>query len=350
MNKLIKRSSEKVGLAPGSVVYIGKQKVDKTHFHVIDYSKKKIVNKDLKKVEEFFSFKKSPTISWLDITGLHETENITKLGSYFDLHPLIQEDIVNTSQRPSFEDFQKYFFISLKMLSIDEEITVENVSLIVGKNYVISFQERLGDVFSGVRKRIFDKRKIIERGSDYLAYALIDSIVDHYFIVLENIGDRIEKIEEELNESPSQETFKKMNKLKRDLIYIRKSVWPLREVLNQFKKSESKLIDSNTKTFINDVYDHTIQIIDTVESLRDVTSSMTDLYLSIISNRMNEIMKVLTIFAAIFIPLTFVAGVYGMNFVNIPELQTKYGYFFVWGVFLMIGFGMLYYFRKKDWI
>ena len=352
LRRLVRSSSQKVGMPPGSVVHVGRRKVDKLTLSVIDYSKSNLEEVHLKAVADSYAYIKTDTVSWIDIVGMHDVKSIAAICEHFGVHPLTQEDIVNTGQRPSFEEFPEYLFFTLKMLSVDEhdEIVAEHISLIIGKNFLISFQERKGDVFEGVRTRIRDKRKIIAKPTDYLGYALIDAIVDHYFIVLEKIGDRIEELDEELQLKPKQSTLIRINKLKREIIYIRKQLWPLREVLSQFKKTESKLLNSDTQKYLNDVYDHTIQILDTIESLRDIVSGMTDLYLSSVSNKMNEIMKVLTIFAAIFIPLTFVAGVYGMNFTYMPELGWKYGYLMVWTIFLIVGFGLFYLFKKKDWL
>ncbi|MBU1974797.1 MAG: magnesium/cobalt transporter CorA [Nanoarchaeota archaeon] len=347
-----KHASKKAGMSPGSVVFVGKKKIAKPQFTLIDYTNKTFVQKKLKRVEDAFPFKNLPSVTWLDIIGLHETQVIEKIGKHFELHPLIQEDIVNTNQRPIFEDSDKYLFFVLKMMHIEkDDVVAEQVSIVVGPNFVISFQEREGDVFDPIRERIEKGRYVIrERESDYLTYALIDSIVDHYFLVLEKIGDTIESIEEELNQDPSPAIVAAIHKLKRELIFLRKSVWPLREVVSKFQKCESKIVKKQTHKYIGDVYDHIVQVIDTIESYKDTTSGMMDMYLSTVSNKMNEIMKVLTIFAAIFIPLTFLAGIYGMNFEYIPELSWPFGYFFAWILFGLIGGGMLLFFRKKKWI
>lgn len=352
ISKFIKKSSQKAGMMPGSVVHIGRQKVDKPIFELIDYTLKDFREMKLKTVEEAFPFKDKPSVTWLDITGLHKTDIIETVCNHFGIHPLIQEDIVNTGQRPTIEDSEDYMFIVLKMLSYDKNgLSSEQVSIILGSNFVLSFQEREGDVFDSVRERIKgSKWKIRKLGSDYLAYALIDSIIDNYFIVLEKIADKLENLETEFNSNPSQKTLNEAYNIKKELIFLRKSVWPLREVISKFHKSESKLIQKQTPMYISDLYDHTIQVIDTIESFRDTISSMVDLHLSTVSNKMNEIMKVLTIFAAIFIPLTFVAGIYGMNFDFMPELSWRLGYLFAWLIFAGVGIGMLIYFRIKKWI
>jgi len=286
--------------------------------------------------------------------GLHEVEIIEKLGKQFELHSLILEDILHTEQRPKYEDFDKYIFIVLGMLSFNEEIQAvesEQVSLILGANFVISFQERTGDVFEPIRDRIRNaKGRIRKMGPDYLAYALTDAIVDSYFAILEKVGEKIESMEEELVSDPTEKTLHQIHTMKREMISLRRSVWPLREVISGMQKSESSVIKELTEIYLRDVYDHTIQIIDTIESFRDMVSGMLDIYLSSISNKMNAVMKVLTIIATIFIPLTFVAGIYGMNFEHMPELKWKWAYPGVWVVMLVITGIMLTYFRRKKWL
>jgi magnesium transporter len=267
---------------------------------------------------------------------------------------LVIEDIVNPQQRPKMEDFGEYIYIVFKMLQYDEKenlIKIEQVSIIFGKNYAISFQEIKGDIFEPIRHRIRNgKGRIRKMKSDYLAYSLMDTIVDNYYTILESLGDRIEEMEGKVVTDPKPETLQEIYGLKRDMIFLRKSVWPLREVINSLERDELPLIHKATRKFFRDVYDHTIQVIDTVETFRDMLIGMHDTYLSSISNRMNEIMKVLTIIATIFIPLTFITGVYGMNFAIMPELKWRWAYFGVWGVILVIAVSMLIYFRRKKWL
>ncbi|MFB0564000.1 MAG: magnesium/cobalt transporter CorA [Candidatus Lokiarchaeia archaeon] len=352
--KLIKKSSKSAGLAPGTPVFIGDMKAEKVKITVIDYDESQFQEKYLKTVEECFPFKDKPTVTWINIDGVHDIEIIEKLGKRFDLHPLILEDIVNTGQRPKMEDFGSYIFVVLKMLYYDEkkkEIEGEQVSLILGSNFVISFQEREGDVFNPIRDRIRNaKGRIRKTGSDYLAYGLIDATVDGYFLILEKIGEKIEGMEEELVRKPTPETLQIIHNLKRDMIFLRKSVWPLREVISGLQRGDSSLIGESTRIFLRDVYDHTIQVIDTIETFRDMVSGMLDIYLSSISNRMNEVMKLLTIIATIFIPLTFLAGIYGMNFKYMPELEWHWGYFGALSIMVVIGIFMFIYFRRKKWL
>jgi magnesium transporter len=352
--RLIKKRSEKTGLPPGTLIHIGEQKAEKTRIRLIDYDLNKFEEKEVGSIEECFPCKDSSTVSWINIDGLHEVEVIEKIGKHFGLHPLLLEDVVNTAQRPKLEDYGKYLFIVLKMLYYDEEehiIIAEQVSLILFPNLVITFQEGVGDVFNPVRERIRHGRgRIRGSGADYLAYALMDAVVDNYFIILERIGERIEEIEEELVANPGQETLQKIHLLKREMIFLRKSIWPLRELISGLDRGDSPLIEKATETYLRDLYDHTIQVIDTVETFRDVVSGMLDIYLSSVGNRMNEIMKVLTMIATLFIPLTFIAGIYGMNFEHMPELGKKWGYPAVLMLMVILGSIMVTYFRRKKWL
>ena len=303
---------------------------------------------------EKMEFVNTPGVTWLDIDGVHQTNILESVGRQVNLHPLVIEDIHNTYQRPKVEDYEDYLYIVLKMISWDansEQIQAEQVSLVLGKNYVLSFKEDPGDIFDSIRTRLREgKGRLRKMGADYLSYALLDQVVDHYFIVLENLGEQIEDLEEGLVTSPDTSTIQNIHHLKRELIFLRKSVWPLREAISSLERGESPLFQPETLVYLRDVYDHTIQVIDTIETFRDMVSGMLDIYLSSVSNRMNEVMKVLTIIATIFIPLTFIAGIYGMNFVNMPELQWPWGYFVVWGVMIVIFIGMLIFFKRKRWL
>ena len=354
MLRLFRKSTKKAGLAPGTLVHIGEKKVGKVRITVIDYDAEQFQEKEVETIEECFPFRDTPTITWINIDGIHEVQIIEKIGKHFNIHPLILEDILNTGQRPKMEDFEDYIFLVVKMFYYDErdsEIKMEQVSLILGSNFVISFQEREEDVFNPIRERIRNHKGRIRRmKADYLGYALLDTIVDNYFIILEKIGEDIENMEEELVTRPTPETLQTIHNLKRELIVLRKSIWPLREVVNSLERGESPLINEATGVYLRDVYDHTIQVIDTIETFRDMVSGMLDIYLSSISNKMNEVMKVLTIIATIFIPLTFVAGLYGMNFEFMPELKWRWGYFVALLVMAAVVAGMTFYFRRKKWL
>jgi len=360
MPKPVKKRSKKAGLPPGTLVYVGEKKVEAVKISYLDYDEQNFQEKQVSNIEECFPFKTTPTVTWINIDGLHDVEIIEKLGKQFELHPLILEDVLHTEQRPKYEDFDKYIFIVLRMFQYNEkiqDIESEQVSLILGTNFVISFQERIGDVFDSVRERLRNaKGKIRKMGSDYLAYALLDAIVDSYFAILEKFGERIESMEEKLVTNPTEKTLQLIHNMKREMISLRKSIWPLREVISGVQRSESSLISETTGIYLRDVYDHTIQVIDTVESFRDMVSGMLDIYLSSISNKMNAVMKVLTIIATIFIPLTFIAGIYGMNFNpekspwNMPELNWYWGYPAVCLVMAVVAVIMLVFFRRRKWL
>jgi magnesium transporter len=353
-SKFFKKASKKAGMSPGALVHVGEQKVETARITLMSYDQAGFEERELRRIEESFAYKDRPPVSWINIDGLHEVELIEKIGTHFNIHPLTQEDIVNTGQRSKVEDFEEYVYLVFKMLQYDDttqHITSEQVSLILGPHYLVSFQEAQGDVFNPVRERIRRGRgRIRKSGPDYLAYALMDAVVDHYFLILEKMGERIEQFEEQLHAQPTPELLQAVYDLKRELIYFRKQVWPMREVLSIWQKSESSIVEEANNVFVRDVYDHTIQVIDTIESFRDIISGMMDLYLSTVSNKMNEVMKVLTIMATIFIPLTFVAGIYGMNFKFMPELEWKWSYPLLWVLLIAIFFSMMVYFKRKKWL
>jgi magnesium transporter len=322
---------------------------------IIEYSLEDIKEKKIEKVEELFKYKDLETVTWINIDGLHDTDVIEKMGNYFGIHPLTLEDIVQIDQRAKIEMFEDYIFIVMKMLDFNEEKNIvegEQIGIVLGKNFVISFQEgKEGDVFNPLRDRIRGgKGRIRKMGADYLFYALIDIIIDNYLIILEKIGEKIEKYEEVLIENPNENIIKEIYELKREILYLKKVITPLREISIKMEKSGSKLITEKTEPFLRDLYDHSIQAIEAVETYREMVSFLRELYLSSLSNKMNQVMRVLTTISTIFIPLTFIAGVYGMNFENMPELKTKNGYFLIMGIMLAIGIGMYKYFKNKEWL
>ncbi len=343
---------KKIGSSPGTLVHVGRQKVEKARIHVMDYDPDGLREVELQNVEECFPFRETATVTWINVDGLHQIDVIEALGRHFDIHSLTLEDILHTMQRPKLEEFEDYIFVVLRMLTEKNgDLEDEQISMILGRNFVISFQERSGDVLEPLRERIrHGKGRVRKLGPDYLAYALIDVLVDNYFVVLEKLGDQIELLEAELVSDPTPSSMEQIYAMRTKMIMLRKSVWPLREVISRLERLGSDLIRDSTAVFLRDVYDHTIQVIDTVETYRDMTSGMLDLYLSSISNRMNEIMKMLTIIGSIFIPMTFVAGIYGMNFDYMPELKMHYGYFFAWGLMVAIAGSMFLFFRRKNWI
>lgn len=360
MPHLLGKRSKKAGLPPGTPVVIGGRESGPVRITVMDYTEHSFLEEEVKSIEECFRFKATPSVTWINVDGIHDAEMITRLGRQFDFHPLLVEDIVNTDQRPKYEDFGDYLFIILKMLQYDKaahNTKIEQVSIIVGGNFVITFQEDIGDVFDGVRARLREgKGRLRKSGPDYLAYALMDAIVDNYFVILEELGEDIEVLEEELLRNPGVGTIRAIHRLKREMIFLRRSVWPLREVVLGMERTESRLVAKGTKIYLRDIYDHTVHAIDTMETFRDIISGMLDLYLSSINNRLNEVMRVLTVIATIFMPLTFLAGVYGMNFhtdagpYNMPELTWYWGYPAFWLVIILVTLTMVLYFRGKKWV
>ncbi|MFA4825331.1 MAG: magnesium/cobalt transporter CorA [Methanoregula sp.] len=338
---------------PGAIPVNGEPSNQPVLITVIDYDATHFQEKTVDKISDCFLFRDTETVTWINVDGLGNPKLIEDLGKCFTIHPLILEDIFNTGQRPKMEEMDQYIYLNLKMLTYldtTKVIKIEHISMVIGHNFLISFQEDIGDVFDPVRERIRKDGRIRKFGPDYLAYALIDGIVDNYFGVMEKLEEQVEDLEEELVASPTQDSIHKINRLKKDMIFLRKSVWPLREMINNLERSESTLIQEPTRIYLRDVYDHTIQVIDTLETFRDMVSGMIDIYLSGLSYKMNEIMKVLTLIATIFIPLTFVVGLYGMNFKNMPEIEWEFGYYSVLIVMAIMVLGMLTYFRKKKWI
>lgn len=344
-----------IGQAPGTLVTTDETERQPLKLTLFEYGPDKAVQEcHDQKVSECLPFNPQTPVSWLSVDGSHQVEVLQEIGDCLGIHPLIMEDILDTSQRPKMEDFESYLFIELNMLLWDQDqsrVEAEQVSLILGENYVVTFQEFEKDAFDPVRKHIREGiSRLNKNGADYLAYSLIDAIVDHYFLILENLGEKIEFLEDKLVTAPGPGTLQSIHELKRELIFLRKSVWPLREVIGSLERGDSQLFSESSLIYLRDVYDHTIQIIDTVETFRDMVSGMLDIYLSSVSNRLNEVMKVLTIIATVFMPLSFIVGLYGMNFDYMPELKWHWGYFMVWGVIVLLVVGMLYYFRRKKWL
>lgn len=353
--RTFRRKQSNVGLAPGTLVHVGEKKAEKIVIRAWQYNNAKLIEKELQTVEECQALKGRPGMNlWINVDGLDQVGIIEKLGGYFEVHPLTLEDVLNTGQRPKMEDYGSYIYAVLKMMLLDEEreeILIDQVSIIFGSDYILSFQEREGDAFAPIRERLKNPAsRLRKNGVDLLAYSLMDAVVDNYFLILEHFGDEIEDLEEELIVAPKPETLKAIQKYKRDMITLRRSVWPLRELINSLQRTESGLIKGTTQIYLRDVYDHSIQVIDSIEAFRDILSSMVDVYLSSLSNRMNDIMKVLTIIATIFIPLTFIAGVYGMNFDYMPELKWRWGYPAVMIGMTILGISMFLYFKKRRWV
>ena len=350
-----KKRSEKSGLPPGSLVHIGEKLSDKTTIEIMDYNESSHEEREATTVPECGGALDEQTIRWISVDAVHDIRILEQVGPLCGLHPLTLEDILNTDQRPKMEDFGEYIYIVLKMFvpagDPSEGDVSDQISIVLGRNFVISFQERKSDVFNPLRERIKrDRGRMAKMGADYLAYAIMDTIVDNYFAILETKGERMDSLEEELLKNPAPAIMHAIQSLKHEMIYLRKAVWPLRETINNLERSASPLIRNSTRPYLKDVYDHTIQVIDTVETFRDMISGMLDIYLSSVSNKMNEVMKVLTVIATIFIPLTFIVGIYGMNFKYMPELELRWGYHALWLVMITVVIFMLFYFKRKKWL
>lgn len=355
MISFFKNLSKKVAAPPGSLIHVGDlPATDKTVINIIDYKEKSYHEAQVNTIEQCLSYKDKDSITWIQISGIHDSKVIEKVGNSFKLHHLIQEDIMNTSQRPKCEDFINYIFVVLRIFFVadtSKKIKSEQVSFILGSKYVLSFHESDNNFFNPIKKRICENLgRIRKMGADYLFYSLIDFVIDNFFLVLESMGEDIEDLEEALLDDHAPDILHQIHQVKTILIFLRKSTWPLRELINGLGRKESALITNELEIYMRDLYDHTIHIIDTLDSYRDMVTNMQGIYLSSISNKMNEVMKVLTIFASIFIPLTFIAGLYGMNFDLMPELKWPLGYPLV-----LIGMGivavvMLLFFKSKKWI
>ena len=348
----MREQQNKTGAPPGTVVYLGEDQTQKVDITLIAYNENEFVETTFSSWEECMNQLNPNMIKWINVNGIHDAGLVEQIGKQFNIHPLTLEDIVNTSQRPKFEDYDNYVVSIMKMITYDTELHSEQLSIILMDGMVISFQEvDGGDAFDLIRSRIrLGKGRIRKMGADYLAYALIDSVVDCYFNVLEKIGDAIELLEEKLITEPTKDTMQQLHFMKREMIFVRKAVWPMRELISNIERSETALIKPSTDIYLRDVHDHTVRVIDTVETYRDLLSGMMDIYLSSVSNKMNEIMKVLTIITTIFVPVTFIVGVYGMNFDNMPELKTQSGYYVVWVVMITIILSLLFYFKRKKWL
>ncbi len=353
--RLIRGNLKKAGLPPGTVVYAGDRPSVPTRITVMDYDANTFKEQMLDNIEEAFACKTSQTTTWINIDGLSDTGIVEKIGRNFDLHPLVLEDIVVPSQRPKLEDYDDYLYIVVRMFRYDHahnEVLSEQISMILRNNCLITFQETVGDVFDNVRDRLRgNKGRARKMGVDYLAYCLIDAIVDNYFSVLDTYSEKVERLEDDLLSSPEPHTLSKIHEFKRELTLLRKNVWPMRELTAALQRTDSQLFQESTKIYLRDVYDHTIQIIDTIESLRDIVASLLEIYLSSLNTKMNAQMKMLSLIATIFMPLSFFAGVYGMNFEHFPELHSKWTYpYGFWGLIVTVASTMVVIFKRQRWL
>lgn len=373
-----KRQSDKKGLSPGTMMHIGEKKADKTLLSVFDYTPLHCEELNLREASDTFVFKQKKGITWINIDGLHDLKTIEVIGKHFDIHQLSLEDIVNTLQRPKIEEYENYVFLVLKSLAYQpslpnpeyqgdsnasqqssvtgaafkmHHLEIEQISFVLGHNYLLTFQEAPGDTFDGVRRRLKQASSSLRQsGTDYLLYALIDTIVDNYFVVCERLSEQIEMTEEQILHDAQDSVLADAYAMKKEIAAIRKAVYPLRDVLTELNRNESQMLSPNMKWYVRDVLDHCLQVMENIENYREAVMSLIELQMSTMSQRMNEVMKTLTIVSTIFIPLTFIAGIYGMNFDNMPELHWQLGYFGVWSVMIGAALFMFYYFRKKKWL
>lgn len=355
ISRLLKSRIKRIGKPAGYLGHLAQEKKhDEVGISVFDYNATECIEKKDVTLEDALYYLNTANTTWINIHGVEDADAIAIIGKKFGLHPLMLEDIMSLGQRSKLDDYKDTIYIVVKMLTYNEKThkaCEEQVSLVLGKNYVISFLESNNSIFQPISERLLQANsRMTERGADYLCYALLDSLVDNYFIILEKVDAKLEHLEMELFDDPIPGTLQKIHLVKREINFIRKSIWPMREVISNFRRIDSKLIQDSTKLYIQDVYDHTIQAIDTIESFRDLTSGMLEIYISNLSQKLNEVMKVLTVVATIFVPLTFVASVYGMNFENLPGIHWELGYQTILGTMVSISIGMLIYFRRKRWI
>lgn len=350
--KLIQKRSKKTGLPPGTLVHIGEKTSDKVVITAFHYTGDRCEERQVEH-PDLLGPPSDESIVWVNVGGVHKIDVLESFGKQFGLHALLLEDIANTDQRPKLDDYETYFFLVTKMVTLTErqDLQVEQVSLVLGRNFVLSFQENGSDVFQPVRERLRGgKGRLRQSGADYLFHALIDAIVDHYFAVLESVGEKIESLQQVVVADPKPDTLGQIHTLKRKLLFLRRAVWPLRDVMNNLSRSDCPFLEHTTKIFFRDVYDHVVQIVDTIETLREMVSASLDIYLSSVSYRLNAVMRVLTVITTIFMPLSFIASIYGMNFEYMPELRSPWGYPLALGVMAAVGIAMLIVFRKKRWL
>ena len=354
MSESLTRASGKIGLPPGSLVHVGAVSKEQSCITIVDYTTETFEQRRVPSFEDVLAYKNTDSITWVNFEGLHDITPIEQIGKHFGVHLLVLEDILNTHQRPKFEDYGGYLFFVLKGLSLEHDgftVQHEQISILLLHNYVFTFKEKIDDIFTPLALRLKNsKGRIRSQGADYLAYVLLDTIVDQYFTLEDSMDDVIESLEDELLLKPTTSTLAKLQTFKRELVFLRKSIMPLREMLVAIQRNESPLIEDKTQVYFRDLYDHVIRVTETIETYRELISGMLDIYLSSVSNKMNEVMKVLTVFATIFIPLTFIVGIYGMNFEFMPELKWHWAYPALWGVFIIVPTLLLYYFKKKKWL
>lgn len=357
MSKRFQVNNNNLGTSPGTLTYVGAEVSHETTISLIEYNDDFFQETSIKNLGECKNYESGNNVVWLNVDGIHEPQVVESIGEIYGIHPLVQEDILNTQQKPKFEDYSEaeQLFVTFKMIEYNpytHEIEIEHLSFVLGKGYLVTFQEeRSRDIFANVLNRIkASSGKTRRNDADYLLYSLMDLVVDDYFKVLDKIAENLERLEEEIIKNAQQKSLNQLYSMKREIMLMRKMIFPLREMMIGLIREENELISPNTNLYMRDVQDHVSQVIETIDSYRELITSLMDLYLSQVSNRMNNVMKVLTVISVIFMPLTFVAGIYGMNFDNMPELHWQYGYYAVWGIMIVLVIGMLFYFKRKQWI
>lgn len=351
---ILRKSSQKVGLPPGTLIHTGATIAESPTVHITSYDETEVQTWRIDEPYEEIFFGVAEKVTWISVEGVHSPEVIRKIGEKLDIHPLVLEDIVHTGQRPKMEEYDDYIYFTLRVMIpaavAGQPATESQLSIILCRHAVVTFNEFGINIFAPIVKRISNpKGKIRQKGEDYLVYAMFDTVVDYYFLVLEDFGERIEELEDEIFSKPDEKTLETIHSLRRELSGMRRATWPLRDVINKLLRDDLPEINESSDKYFRDVYDHTIQIIETLETMRDTVSGLFDIHLSSTSHRMNQVMKVLTIIATIFIPLTFIAGVYGMNFQYMPELAWHWGYFGIMALMAVMGIGMAAYFKSKEW-
>lgn len=345
-----KRKSQPPGLPPSTLLAPEDARVPKS-IHVFHYDAGSLEETDVAFADDLARYKEADEVTWVNVDGLGNVDIIRRIGELFDLHPLALEDVLTTHQRPKVNEYGSHLYVVLRMLHFEEQVETEQVSIFMGRHFVITFQEHPGDCLEPVRIRLRKGTGQLRRqDADYLMYAIIDTVIDNYFPFLEQVGEVVQELEDKVVDRPTRQTLGRVHEIKRDLLDVRRALWPLREVVNGLVRDENPLIGKNTRVYLRDCYDHTIQVLDVVETYRELASGLMDVYLSSVSNKMNEVMKVLTVIATIFIPLTFVAGIYGMNFEAMPELKWPWGYPLVWAVMVLVAVVMLLFFRRRGWL
>ena len=353
MARFVRKSKDEIGRAPDELFYRGEKKIDEVLIRVIDFDANNLNEQSLKDITEAISYQDKKTVTWLNVDGLHNKELMLDIAKVFQLDELVLANVMNTSSRPTVQEFDNCIFISIKMLQLNEEdgrLSVENLSLILTKTVLISFQEKKGDVFEPIRDRIRKNRKRIRNGwTDYLTFALLDIVIDNYIYILGVLGEKIEVLEDNISNHPNKSTIRKINNYKRELNFLRRNIRPAKEMILTLSKLESEFIFESTYIHFQELRDNINQATDSSDSYREILTDQLNLYHTSVSTKLNDIMKFLTIFSVIFIPLTFIAGIYGTNFDNVPELHYQYSYYIMWAVMIFISILMLIYFKKRNW-